>query len=618
MADTHKKYGENEQVPSDVFSELATSHEELSLRALRRNDRGQFQTVYAGFLFRTDEMIYLDAWLKSHAGGGKFFIEVRRPEDKAILFTYHLPIEGAPRPAIPLGPVADDEPPSGYQIPNLPMMTQPVDDDGSVSFFPHVPDTGGDSMTDPARPLPPAVATQEVPSGRWAQNLPPDQRRNFAMAAGVSTIPSDQLAMQQVQKLEAETAKLRAALDTERQKSEERLRTLEQQVVEQRAAAERARHEGEMKALSAKIEALMAERSRPVEPVAPKQDLASIVAALAPLAPVLVALIQSNRASADKALEIQHQGMNQVMTAALATANRPAPDPLAGLKDLLPLAIPLIQNMISSKSPEAQATMISAMADSQMQTAAMYAQLLESMANMSGPSEPRSMVAEILPHVFAGIQKIGEAMASQSGAQPQQPRQLGAGQPQHVIQHAPQQRPQPAPSAHYQTVEDAPHAPVIQATPQIVADATPPDVTSAPVSFDVEGIVAFLPEGMRTGEWRAWLTMLHRGTSSRKMGGVLAHLVVTAMENDQLPPDMVESIQRSPVDALRGLAAFLPITTQNGDYVESVIHWTMISLNQIVTEAQAEADAEGDEDEDDDEVSEGDAAAEPHVFVAPL
>lgn len=613
MADTHKKYGENEQVPSDVFSELATSHEELSLRALRRNDRGQFQTVYAGFLFRTDEMIYLDAWLKAHAGGGKFFIEVRRPEDKAILFTYHLPIEGAPRPAIPLDAPAVDEPPSGYHIPNLPMMTQPVDDDGSVSFFPHVPDLGGDSMTDPARPLPPAVATQEVPSGRWAQNLPPDQRRNFAMAAGVSTIPSDQLAMQQVQKLEAETAKLRAALDTERQKSEERLRTLEQQVVEQRAAAERARHEGEMKALSAKIEALMAERSRPVEPVAPKQDLASIVAALAPLAPVLVALIQSNRASADKALEIQHQGMNQVMTAALATANRPAPDPLAGLKELLPLAIPLIQNMIASKSPEAQATMISAMADSQMQTAAMYAQLLESMANMSGPSEPRSMVSEILPHVFAGIQKIGEAMAAQSGAQPQQARQIGSGQPQHVVQHAPQQRPPQAPSAHYQTVDDAPQAPVIQANQQVVADTNPPDVTSAPVPFDVEGLVAFLPEGMRTGEWRAWLTMLHRGTSSRQMGGTLAHLVVSAMENDQLPADMVENINRSPVDALRGLASFLPITAQNGPYVESVIHWTMISLSQMVAEATAEEEEEeGDEDEG------AESAQEPHVFVAPL
>jgi hypothetical protein len=51
MAETHKKYGPNEQVPTDVFTELATSHEELSLRVLRKNDLGHLLINYIYILF---------------------------------------------------------------------------------------------------------------------------------------------------------------------------------------------------------------------------------------------------------------------------------------------------------------------------------------------------------------------------------------------------------------------------------------------------------------------------------------------------------------------------------------------------------------------------------------
>ena len=94
-----------EEMPIAELRDQMANYERASLKITRRNEKGQIATVYSDVVKTLDEILVLDGWLKANAGGGRFRIEVRDPQDKSkyLVQPFHLGVEGPPRPPRFLG-----------------------------------------------------------------------------------------------------------------------------------------------------------------------------------------------------------------------------------------------------------------------------------------------------------------------------------------------------------------------------------------------------------------------------------------------------------------------------------------------------------------------------------
>jgi hypothetical protein len=577
----------------------------VNVRVTRRNDRGQIATVYGDIIKETAELADIDEWLRANAGGGRFRIEARDPDDKTryVLQPFYVTVEGPPRPPrflghptdVAVGPGAygpsgayppvglEDRMPNNYnQGPKPPS-----------SYLQPQPYYGN---PDPQNAPPPAWLAGVHPSlrGGYVFNRPGMTPSGEGPKVPSATIASDALALRQLEQQKSEAQTQIAKLEAQNHALQEKLDRLLEDMKQERERAREERHRLELEAI--KKEMLSSRKDE-------GSDWTKVAGALAPFAPVLAAMVQSKEQAGAKALEIQQAGLQSLMQATLQQANKPS-----GLTELLPVVLPMVKEMMDSKSPKAQAELYNSMVENNLNSVAMMAQLVEAFAS-SGKEEPWYL--PMIRETLGGIVGMTEAYVQGKGGLPGQrgtpetaPRALPAPQ---QPQPQPQQQAQPTTSlavgkAAYSTFEDleparpaptlqrtplvtTPPAPTVEAQPVVVVEAQPEEPEdeepedllaierelreSAQVSHRM--LLTMLPQEWQTTEWRIVLLRLHSGDEDAEdVAETLANYIAELVEQNALPGGLAD-VQTDPARALDRVFAFLPVMRENPEYATAVI-----------------------------------------------
>jgi len=564
-----------DEIPLELITELSTKYTKVIVKVMRRNDRGHIATIYPRVNFETPELVKLEDWCQTMAGGGNYEIDVL---DEATglqrLLRFKFRIEGAPRPPTFLG------------------GPQNVTDQGAPQQAP-----GGAPM--PQRP-PGGYAPPPQP---WAQGLHPSQQQHYTVPptgyrpAPGATMASDALAMKQIAKLEAELAKTQARADADRARSEEDRRRLADQAQQAREQATAERHASEMASLRALIE------QNNAKPVVEPKGMADMVAAMAPFVPVLTAMVTGKASSGDKALEAQMSGVNALMQATIAQSNKGN-----GMQEMvatwLPIAMPIITKMMDQRGPEGQAALFQAMAENNLNGVAMMAQLIEAFSGDSEGNTPwwLPMVKETL----GGMVGMTEAYISSAGGLPGQQPTPNLAPPSGALAGystleapAPAQAPQPVVQA--VSAEAAPEA-------DAGVEAAEAPQVAGQVSPQFKLMFKLLPVHYQTYEWKAILEGMHAEppAPADQVAGLLASHLEHLISFNMLPPQLA-GIKAEPRATLESLAEMMPVAKSNPQYTVEV-------LDHVLTFLREDGFVEGvstPEPEPEDIDVEGEEVAEP-------
>lgn len=616
------------EMPVDLIVALAEQYPKVLVEIKRRNNRGQLAALgYSGMMWEPAEVLQVADWLLPRAGGGLYVVSISNPKNTLERLTpsfevpidapvraaipYHVPVPGAPVFGVP----SSGAPPMFYPTPAAPMPAMPL---GVPQIDPSR--TMSDDMAKaPAVPgiLPPP---RNPMNNKWSQGLDPVSFAQFregvaaqaaqagqpfsfgygggpvVMGAPGATFSSDQLAVDALRRAESEKAELRAKLDAVTERAAEREREYEKTL---REMQERQREE--LHAL--RLDMLRAELGSKREPQGLK--VPELIAALAPFAPVFAAMVTSTKESTTKSMEIQQQGLNQLVQLMVSQANKPSPDPLAAVEKLMPLLAG------PTRGGESNAALIEAMSNANLQQTAMTAQLLEALASSGGESQPAWL--PVVQQIGAGLVQMAQGMAAD-----RQRAMLGApqlGAPQRplpaTVQSAPLQRQAPpqatAPQTPYRTLdEEAPQPQPPQPQPQAPVGPQKPLVRLNPAMLDL------LPAEYRTPEWRAIILALHEGRDPMQVAEMLAKHLVHLIDFDMLPQQLA-GFGDDPRESLFTLVKPLPIYTANNAYCAAVIENTLgvlYEMGRLVQEDEEPEETEetDEEPEDDEEMPEGEEA----------
>jgi len=615
-----------EEIPLDSIRDAMANYEQVNIRVTRRNDRGQIATVYGDVIRETAELADIDEWLRSNAGGGRFRIEARDPNDKTryVLPPFHVTVEGPPRPPRFLGhpseaaagpgaygpsgaypPVGMESQHMSYQGPKPPASYQQPQ-----PFYGH---------PDPHDAPPPAWLSGVHPSLRSGYVFPRSNPMGEAPRAPSATIASDALALRQLEQQRGEAQAQIAKLEAQNHALQEKLDRMLDELKAERERAREERHRLELDALKKE----MLSTRKPDDAGA---DWTKIAAAMAPFAPVLAAMVQSREQSSSKALELQQAGLQSLMQATLTQANKPN-----GLTELMPVVLPMLKELMEAKSPKAQAELYNSMVENNLNSVAMMAQLVEAFAS-SGKEEPwyLPMIRETLNGVVGMTEAYmqGKGLPGQRG---EELRQLAAPQ-QAAPQHANAQRAAPvqqatrAPQlghATYSTFDDAEPAPAptpaaqqqqprvsvrrqpvavpppepVQA-PQVVASA-PEDALDAGSEDEDEGpedlaaierelretakpshrmLLTMLPADYQTLEWRIILLRMHAADEDAEDIAETLAGYLTELHGAGALPESLADLPQDPARALDRVFSFLPVQREAPEYAAAVIRSTIEGL----------------------------------------
>jgi hypothetical protein len=514
-----------EEIPLDAIRDLAANYQQVVVRVKRRNDKGQLGTCYSSVRFETMDLAKIDDWCRDMAGGGHYRIEVLRPDDPTKYamppFTYR--IEGAPRPPRFLGNPQDQT------------AAQPPPHPGAPMSYPQYP----------------------APPQPWAAGLHPTQRAAYAPPQQVYTPPArssgtdepTKIALTQIAELKAEVERIRGDAKTNNQKLEDENKRLQERLDEERRRASEERHAAEIAALRQAIEQ---KNSAPeVKPSGP----ADLIAALAPFVPVFTSMISGRNDQASKALEAQMSGVQTLMQATLDQANKGNDmEKLVGTWG--PILTPLITKMLDQKSPEAQSAMFQAMADNQLNSVAMMAQLIEAFGTKDG-EQPwwLPMVQETL----GGVVQMTEAYMQGQGLPGQPPAMR---QPPTGALHAPQG------AGGYTTMAEP-----------VGTTSGPQAPAPAAVKPGIRLMFTMLPGDYQTVEWKTILEGLHTEPptaaeqTATLLAGHLEHLI-----NFNLLPETLSTIVANPRETLEALLEKLPIARSNPGHARQVLDLALTYL----------------------------------------
>jgi len=618
------------EMPTEEIERLADSHEKVMVTIQRRNNRGQLANLgYSGMLWTPAEVLSVADWLLPRAGGGLYVIRVSDPKNpvQRLVPSFEVPIDAQPKTPIPYHTNVIGAPIFGvthearqpfYPTPAMPIPPGPVIPITMPSIDPSKMRT---EEQDNAPVVPGVLPPPRNPmSSKWSQGLDPVAFAHMAQSAAAqapmagapqvfgygvpgamvagATFNSDQLAVDQLRRMEADRASLQTKLDALLERADARERDYEKQLREQQE-----RHREELHNL--RLEALKAELTAKTAAPAPQGlKVPELIAALAPFAPVFAAFVTSSKESATKSMEVQQQGLNQLMQLMVSQANRPSPDPLSAVEKLMPLL-----TAQRGGGGEGHAALVEALGNMNLQQTAMVAQLLEGLAAQGG--------GDSTPAWLPIVQQIGQGMLAMAqgaaadrqramlGTTPQfaaPPRSLGAP-PAQVT------RPAPQPTA-YRTLDEepaqVPQAPQVAAPQPIVTPPPQPMVNLNPAMLD------YLPAEYRTPEWRAIIIALHEGQDPEHVGRMIGKHLDHLLDFDMLPSALGNFLVE-PREALARLVQPLPIYTANHAYCEVVIEETLQALYQLGTlELTQEEEEPGDEEPEDegDETPEEDVEAQ--------
>lgn len=494
----------SDELAESAIKDLLTRTEHVHLRIQRRNGAGRFANV-TSVNKPTKELYTLDSYLRKLAGGGDFEIDVRDPNNQSErFFRLKLFLEGPAHP-----PRVHGSPAEQYMA-------------GRGDGF--VP-----------------------PPSKFEEGLRPEQRKGYAMdrhrryggaAAPGATMASDEMAMQQIADLKAEKARLEAEtraltekLDATHRESQRESATLREEMMKLRADISKKDQENKFELLQAELRSLREERSRPA--VETKSiDYVGLAGALAPIA---TAIISSRAESGSTALQMQAQGMNNLMEATLKQADKESPMEklTAQLIALGPIVAPFVQQFLSKNDPEKQAAIYDAMAANNLNSIAMMAQLVESFAAATAGEEDKWWVA-VIKEALGGVVQATERYMQTPGGLPGQRPAL------------------PAAPSPYATVVD--HAPAPTAASQPAGVETDRTVPNA-----LRTLIPMLPAAYQTPEWVSGLEQLH-AEPPLEIEAVATWWAgfVEKMIEDKTLPEEVANIMEQPRAALYGLVERLP------------------------------------------------------------
>lgn len=520
---------------AEQVHELMKSYGEVNIKVQRRNDRGHLAIVHGSQKIKTELLSDIDSWLQAESGGGDYFVLVRPPGDPSTtLMKFSCRVEGSPLP------------------PKL-RTGAPVTAGGQFNA-PLAPPTSGWAagvLDETARAHylnPPAPATPPAPG---------------------ATMASDQLLFQELESAKIRAQKLEEMLERERQERIARERDAERNLEKMRLDAQEQKHASEMKLITERMEAQAAETRNTLQlmretRVEPKPfNIEAMATAVAAVAPVLVAFIQSSKESANKSLEVQQQGMNALLNATLDQTRRPD-STMEMIKSMGPLLMPLITNMIDQKSPATQAALFNTVAESQLNSVAMMAQLIESFA---GGEKDEPWWLPMMRETLAGAVKVGESMMEAQQAQQQQ-------QQQQV-----QQRPMPAFQVPDNGMSGVTFPGEQQQAPAPQQPAPQPAAKKSKLSEG--GIMSMMPEEFRTPEWSKLIKLIHdEDADAKDVGEFLAEHIAHCIRFEILPEPLA-NIAAAPAETLDGILKVLPIYRQSRARANTIVASTIATLDEL-------------------------------------
>lgn len=562
-------------IPFEQIEELAQRYQQVPVRIQRRNAKGQLGTIEGHLNVETISLLQIEIWLKPKHGGGSFHVEVRDPVMPAQrIFSFDFVLEGMPVLAGPVSTAAASQAPS----------TSP--------FAP--PYTG----SNPSAPLPLAIPVG-MPNRAWVEGLGPAERtaviQQWMSQHGppVATHASDQIALEVEARTRAELAKTRETADRRQRELELELEKMRIETAKAKEEAKEAAHQAELRALSAKIDAMTTKE--------PPKGMADTIAALAPLVPLGIAWLQSNAQQQQAQLTHQQAGFQAMMAAAQP---KQQPDSMKEILTTLgPVFLPLLTKSMDRDSPESQAKLFSALTESQLQTVSMMAQLVQETA----PPAP-SPIGAAIQQGLEGIKNVALAYITSQGGLP---GQLPGARPAGVLRAA-------APvGGGYSTLDEneAPQQPVqgevVEKNDVAAAEAQSAQKAPKPPPPEVEALFSMLPADFQSAEWRLILTKMHSDPPLAAEG--MANLLCGHLEhlmNFGMLPSMLAGIRTQPRETLESVLEKLPIAMSQPAYAAKVLDITLGMLMEDRYVPQAEAPAQersaGDGEEDDS----GEAAAE--------
>jgi hypothetical protein len=543
MAQTATQSKTANEVPLEAVRDAQASYPEVALKVCRQNARGHWQTVVTNVQKPTSELADLEPWLMELAGGGRFRIQSFNPLDKTheVVPAFYVTIEGAPHAA-----TVSTNDAMAWGTPGAP---------GSPAGYPQA----ANQASPWARGL--APHQQQV----YVDSMDPNYRPGMRYSRQVARHTADEIAVKQMATLEAELKSEREKRERDRKEFEQRMLQMEKDARqrEERFREEQAR--AREQAFEERIKLLTAQPQQPniVETIAP------LATALAPVFAAMVSGSKDRAAiAADqqaKTMELQMQGINTLLA-----AGQNKVDPMDKLMTTFgPIIVPLVQKMMENNSPEMKAKLFEAMADQQLASVSMVAQMMQQQIEAEGQQPPWAPLASAL---LQSAVELGSAYIQDQRAEKdaQARKQVAGGaQPKQVA----------ADAAQAQEVDPA-YAEAIKTVEKI---------------FSTEGF----PEDFKTREWANLLMLLHAEHDQEETARLLAEHIAHLARFNTLP-EVLKDVAQDPEATLKRILALLPINIQAPEYAKAVVERTCL----ILRGEDEEEDHGEEEGEDNDDVEE--------------
>lgn len=374
------------EMPMDQIKEVVAHHPRVKCIIKRRNAKGTLSSLPTVEKDSTD-IPNLEEFIREEWGGGRYRVVLRNPENdmEDLTTPFEIEIEG-PMKAV-------GRPNNGAPQPRS------------------IPFRGG--FAGGGIPSHAAVAASREP------HLDP---------ADFMSMTPDAIAMQQVQELRDQIKTEKAEWQRERREGEQRLerereraRQLEREAVEARAA-----HEKQMLELRMEMMTQLSQRPEP----RPGPDYVGLAGAVVPAVIAMITSSQDRAAlqqqASQKSLELQMEG-TKTMVASLMSSKKGGDDSTVKLLEVVvPLALPIVQQMMEDKSPSKMVEILGSMGENQMATLSLVSQFVQQMA---GESDNPWM--EVAKQALSGVQNFAEQMVdlNQQQQQPVQAQVVDGARP---------------------------------------------------------------------------------------------------------------------------------------------------------------------------------------------
>ncbi len=593
------------EIPEEQLLALAEQFPKVAVSIRRRNNKGQLASLgWAGLVMTPQEVIDLPGWIFPRAGGGSYTVVVVDPAatTQQLVPPFEIVIEGLPRAPVPLSTPA--------LPPTIQAITQAIHNAGRpVGLDQFAPPTviPAGVQNDPTRAVPGAFSAHDTSpiagfndnprtNMNWASGLHPSVQEAFvasllrqptaALPPG-ATMPSDQLAMEQLRRAESRSAELDAKLTAFMQRAEERERALTEQIREERDRHRDELHKAQLSAMEQRM-AMMTSMD------AKKPNVTEYAPLVAALAPVLTTMVSSGKEQQTAMMTAQQQATQQFLALIADQAKKPPQDPLAAVEKLMPLFT------AKSSSETTNAALFEAMSTAQMNQMGMMAQMVESFAAQTNGGEPPAWLP-VVQQIAAGILGMQQAAA----ADRQRAMMLAAQNAQQRPPMQAQTMPVRAPAAPAQAPASPAPSPEVQVYPTpsaaapVEAPKPQPATAGNPYGLDVSILDVALPQEFRTPEWKSLIMAMHEHAPADKVGVTLAKYIGHLDEFEMLP-GVLAQYHGDPVASLRMLMQPLPVYTGNPAYCEQVAEQTVQQLFALGVLVPAGEDEESEEEEEEE------------------